>query len=266
MPNLIVVGSGIKSIAHLTEEAKRVIHNSDKVLYLVNEDNLKDWIERESKNAESLEPIYFQYSKRVDAYHNITLHIINEYHRVRNLCVVFYGHPAILTESVLNAVRQIKAENGNATILPGISAMDCLFSDLEIDPGEHGCFSIDATELLIYERTIDVSSHVILWQIANLGMHDTLTTNKLAILEDYLESYYPRNQLVCIYEAAVLPMFKARIEWIELHELKLSDIKTTSTLYIPPAAKKKLSQKYLDLLEIDTQNYQLSTELNTSPE
>ena len=65
MPNLVVVGSGIKSIAHLTEETKRVIQNADKVLYLVNEDNLKTWINRESKEAESLEPIYFNYPKRI---------------------------------------------------------------------------------------------------------------------------------------------------------------------------------------------------------
>ena len=266
MPNLVVVGSGIKSIAHLTEETKRVIQNADKVLYLVNEDNLKTWINRESKEAESLEPIYFNYPKRIDAYHHLTLHIVNEYRRVKNLCVVFYGHPTVFADSALNAVKIIKAENGKASVLPAVSAMDCLFSDLQIDPGEHGCFSIDATELLLYERSIDVASHLILWQVAGLASHDMQLTKKLVVLEDYLRNYYPSQQLVCIYEAAILPSLKARVEWIKLDALCQTEIKPMSTLYVPPATKMKLSPMYLELLGINVQNYQLSTELDTSSE
>ncbi|HRD69005.1 MAG TPA: SAM-dependent methyltransferase [Legionella sp.] len=264
MPNLIVVGSGIKSISHLTEETKRVIQNSDKVLYLVNENNLKAWIEREAKFAESLEPIYFNSPKRIDAYHNITQCIINEYERVNNLCVVFYGHPTVFASSALTAVEKVKAMRGNAIILPAVSAMDCLFSELRIDPGERGCFSIDATELLLYERVLDIFSHVILWQLFNLGMHDRQFTSKLYILVDYLNSYYPIDHPVCLYEGAMLPTQKSRVEWIKLEQLKNAEIKPTSTLYIKPVIQKQISTKYLKLLEINIEDYVLSAELNTS--
>lgn len=106
------------------------------MLYLVNEEIFKSWICRESKEAESLEPIYFNYPKRIDTYYHLTSYMINEYHRVKNLCVVFYGHPTVFAASALNAVKQIQAESGQARILPAISAMDCLFSDLQVDPGE----------------------------------------------------------------------------------------------------------------------------------
>lgn len=264
MHTLIVVGSGIKSIAHLTEETKRVIQRADKVLYLVNEDSLKEWIGREAKEAESLESIYSNSDKRVDAYHNITTHIISEYQRVKNLCVVFYGHPTVFAESALSAVKKIRVENGNAVILPAVSSMDCLFSDLQVDPGDQGCFAIDATELLIYERRVDVYAHIILWQISNLGMHDTKQTQKLNILCDYLRTYYLDEQLVCIYEAAILPTQKPRIEWIKLRELKQAVVTAVSTLYIPPITKQDVSQKYLDLLGMDAQNFKLSNESRTS--
>ena len=127
MHTLIVVGSGIKSIAHLTQETKKVVQNADKVLYLVNEESLKTWISREAKEAESLEPIYFSSDKRVDAYHNITAYIVDEYQKVKNLCVVFYGHPVVFAESALNAVKKIRAENGNAIILPAISSMERIY-------------------------------------------------------------------------------------------------------------------------------------------
>jgi tetrapyrrole methylase family protein/MazG family protein len=265
MHTLIVVGSGIKSIAHLTEETKRVIQNADKVLYLVNEENLKAWIDREAKLAESLEPIYFNSPKRVDAYQNITTHIINEYQRVKTLCVVFYGHPVVFADSALNAVKKIREENGNAIILPAVSSMDCLFADLQIDPGDQGCFAIDSTELLIYERRIDVYVHLILWQISNLGMHDTKQTQKLNVLCDYLRTYYLEEQLVCIYEAAILPTQKPRIEWVKLRALKKAVVTSSSTLYIPPITQQSVSKKYLDLLEMDVQNFKLSSNSHTSP-
>ena len=264
MHTLIVVGSGIKSIAHLTEETKRVIQNADKVLYLVNEESLKVWITREAKKAESLEPIYFKSNKRVDAYHHITTHIINEYQKVKNLCVVFYGHPIVFANSALNAVKEIRAGNGNAIILPAVSSMDCLFADLQIDPGDQGCFAIDATELLIYERRVDIYAHVILWQISNLGMPDTNKTKKLNVLCDYLRNYYLEEQPMCIYEAAVLPTQKPRIEWLKLPDLNHAEVNPISTLYIPPITQRVVSNKYLDLLAMNVRNFKLSGDSHTS--
>ena len=260
MHTLIVVGSGIKSIAHVTEETKRVIQNANKVLYLVNEEHLKDWIQREAKEAESLEPIYFSSDKRVDAYQKITAYIIGEYRKFNSLCVVFYGHPVVFAHSALSAVQKIKAEHGNAVILPAVSSMDCFFADVHVDPGNQGCFAIDATELLIYERHVDVYAHVILWQIANLGMPDLKKTQKLNVLSDYLRDYYLEEQPVCIYEAAVLPLQKPRVEWIKLKELYRVDVSPISTLYIPPASPPVVSTKYLELLEMDARDFKSSSE------
>ncbi|HAT1815655.1 SAM-dependent methyltransferase [Legionella pneumophila serogroup 1] len=250
MHKLIVVGSGIKSISHLTEETKRVIQEADKVLYLVNEDILKQWIQREAKNSESLDSIYFSSDKRIEAYQALTNHIIEEYLKVSTLCVVFYGHPSIFADSALNAVREIKKNSGEAIILPAVSAQDCLFSDLEIDPGDQGCFSIEATELVLFERNIDIYGHLILWQVANFGRIDGEQTNTLSILKDYLYGYYPADYSICLYEAPSLPTYRPRIDWIQLCKLDQAVISSITSVYIPPIKKKALSNKYLRLLNL----------------
>ncbi|BCZ98029.1 TPA: methylase [Legionella pneumophila] len=250
MHKLIVVGSGIKSISHLTEETKRVIQNADKVLYLVNEDNLKQWIQREAKNSESLDSIYFSSEKRIEAYQSLTNYIIEQYKKVSILCVVFYGHPTFFADSALNAVRQIKKNGGEAIILPAVSAQDCLFSDLEIDPGDQGCFSIEATELVLFERCIDVRAHLILWQVSNFGRTDGKKTNNLSILKDYLIDYYPEDYSICLYEAPSLPTCSPRIEWIQLGHMDQFDISLITTAYIPPIENKPISNKYLRLLNL----------------
>ncbi|VEG89601.1 SAM-dependent methyltransferase [Legionella spiritensis] len=254
MPKLIVVGSGIKSISHLTEETKRVIQNADKVLYLCNEDNLKQWIQKEARCSESLDSIYFSSEQRIDAYQAITDHIIEEYAKVSILCVVFYGHPTVFADSALNAVKQIKKDGGEAVILPAVSAQDCLFSDLEMDPGDRGCFSIEATELVLFERKIDVHSHLMLWQVANFGRTDGKKANKLSILKDYLCGYYPTDFSICLYEASCLPTLLPRIEWILLSNLDKSVINPITTVYIPPLEEKVISSKYLKLLNLTVED------------
>lgn len=266
MHQLIVVGSGIKSVSHITEETKKIIRRADKVLYLVNEELLKTWIKRESILSESLDSIYYSTTKRIDAYNAITNYIVAEYSKFNILCVVFYGHPAVFADSALKAVKRIKLDGGHAVILPAISAMDCLYSDLNIDPGKTGCFSIEATELLIYERKIDIYSHLLLWQAANLGTHDTSYTTKLNILHDYLLEYYTEDHPVCVYEAAQLPTQSPRIEWIKLHKLINASINPISTLYFPPDYNKKLSEKYLTLLNMDLRDFRLSAQTDTSSE
>ncbi|HAT9135725.1 TPA: SAM-dependent methyltransferase [Legionella pneumophila] len=249
MHKLIVVGTGIKSISHLTEETKRIIQKADKVLYLVNEDNIKQWIQREAKQAESLDPIYFSSDQRIEAYQALTNHIIDEYQKVSVLCVVFYGHPTVFADSALNAVRQIKKDGGDAIILPAVSAHDCLFSDLEIDPGSQGCFSIEATELVLFERHIDIHSHILLWQVANFGRTDGKFSDKLSILKNYLCRYYPDDHSVCLYEAASVPTQPPRIEWITLAKIDNIVINSITTVYIPPLEKKAVSKQYLNLLD-----------------
>jgi len=159
--SLIVVGSGIKFISHLTTEAKAYIEQSDKVLYLVNEPAMKCWIQSVNANAESLDPIYTSYQSREQSYWAITEYILEKLRQNQHVCVVLYGHPSIFANPALAAVIKAKQEGYVAKILPGISSEDCLFADLLIDPASHGCLSLEATDLLIHQRNIDVTCHVI---------------------------------------------------------------------------------------------------------
>jgi uncharacterized protein YabN with tetrapyrrole methylase and pyrophosphatase domain len=264
MPKLIIAGSGIKTVSHLTEETVKVIQGVDKVLYLVMENNLKTWVTREAKDSESLDGIYFSNDKRIDSYHQITQHIINEYYKVKSLCVLFYGHPILFAESALKAANIINNEGGEVIILPAISSIDCLISDLQIDPSNQGYYCVDATELLIYEKHINITSHLIIWQGGNLGSYDVNPSNKLDVLCGYLEGYYHNSQAVCVYEASTYPLQKPRIEWTDLNKLPSIQINPQSTLYIPPSKTPFLSKKYLSLLNMNIENFKLSADLDTS--
>lgn len=235
---LVLVGSGIKTLAHLTQEAQTYIEKADFVLYLLNEPVLEKYIKKLNANHESLEPYYFNHTIRNDAYSDIANHILLKASQYHFLTVVLYGHPTVFASPGLTALKKAKALGYETLILPGVSAEDCLFADLEINPGKEGCISIEASEFLFKKRMLDPYSHVLLWQVAMLG-NLTHTTNyqpinvKIALLNKLLHYYSPQHELL-IYEAAIYPGINPKIEKIRLEHLTNRNYSTLSTLYIPP--------------------------------
>jgi len=255
--SLTVVGSGIKFMSQLTTEAKVHIEQSSIVLYLVNEPAMKQWIQKVNPCAESLDDYYTKYKLRSDCYQAITLYILETLRKKQHVCVVLYGHPTVFAKPALDAVIQAKQEGYFARILPGISTEDCLFADLLIDPGSKGCLSFEATDLLIHKRKLDISCHVILWQVSVVGalvharLHDN--TNGIKILLEYLNQFYKLDHQVTLYSAAQYPGFESLIQKVMLKQLPEIQISRTSTLYIPPAQEVLSDREMLNLLGINVE-------------
>lgn len=248
MGKLIVVGTGIKSLSHLTEETKVVISSSDHCLYLVTEKNLKDWIKSESRSSESLEVFFDDSIKRGDIYRNITSYILSEVKKYNSLCVVFYGHPVFFASSALLAVTEHKSNNNEAVILPSISSIDVMWSDLCVDPGSDGCCIFEATDFLVNKRIFDIRSHLVLLQVGVIGGDDLFLRRNANILQSYLEDFYPATHQIILYEASVLPGQQPYVEKINLDKLGESVLSKVSTLYIPPLTKAKQDAKMVSRL------------------
>ena len=122
-----------------------------------------------------------------------------------HVCVAFYGHPCFIAKPALDAVNQALQKKHYAKILPGISAEDCLFADLKINPGDCGYQAYEATDFLIYNRIFSPQSHLVLWQIGFVGNigHPKYNKNKEAIifLVKYLCQFYNLKHTIIIYEA-----------------------------------------------------------------
>lgn len=257
---LVVVGSGIKFLSHLTNEAKIYMAQSDQVLYLVNDPAMKEWIKSNCTNAESLDTLYSTHHLRSFCYLAIKDRILYHLYKQQRVCVVIYGHPTVFAQPALDAVKQAKSEGYDAIILPGISAEACLFADLLINPGTNGCQSFDATDFLIHNRKYDYRSHLILWQVGMIGVlghtrkQDDL--NGIKLLLKYLSQNYMSNHKVILYEAAQYPHFKPRIEELELMQLFSAHISQISTLYVPPACLATADENMIKALGLDNVDLQ----------
>lgn len=254
-PKLILVGSGIKTISHLSLETKNSIENASQVLFLINEPALEQYIRRLNTQHTNLEEIYFENASRSEAYKKITDEIVSScLSNSGQVCVVIYGHPTIFAKPGLDAVRHLENIGINTSILPGISTADCLFADLAINPGSQGCISIDSTEFLCRDEIFTPYSHLILWQPGMIGTqtHEFHSNREqlLDALYKKLRSSYPDNHPVILYEAAIYPGLHPFIEKIKLNKLSEYNFNTLTTIYIPPIKKPKINHQLIDELKI----------------
>jgi uncharacterized protein YabN with tetrapyrrole methylase and pyrophosphatase domain len=237
--SLLIVGVGIKAVRHVTLEARESIKNYDKVLYLIGDPIAEIWIEKLRPDAESLLNFYKDGKNRHKIYSEIVEHTLNYVRRGYNTCLVQYGHPSLFAKLITqSAIEKAHNEGFKADILPGISAEDCLFAELCIDPGDRGCQSFEATNFLVYNRKFDPFCHLILWQIGLIGEFqynpNKNSKSALCVLTDYLKRYYDSKHEVYVYQAARYSICKSLIQRIPLHKLPEAYVDITTTLYIPP--------------------------------
>jgi len=238
--SLIVVGTGYQPATHTTPEALFHIQRANKLFYLVDPVTAL-WLETVNSSAESLEDSYAAGKDRRESYDEMVLRVLKPVRRNLNVCMALYGHPGVFVDPSHEAVRRARSEGFEATMLPGISAEDCLFADLGIDPAS-GCQSFGATDFLLRKRAIDTSSPLVLWQIGAIGVptHKRKQENwsplGLNVLSEVLEQRYGPAHEVVIYEAGRFSLGRPVIQSVPLACLSKAAVTTASTLYVPPIA------------------------------
>jgi hypothetical protein len=238
--SLIVVGTGIRTVGHLTMEAVAWIKQADKVLYVVGDPIAEAMLkELNPAGAESLTVLYAEGKQRLETYNQMIERTLDCVRAGLVTCMACYGHPGVFVYPSHESIRRARAEGYSARMLPGISAEDCLFADLGVDPGISGCQSFEATDFLVNARRIDPTSSVVLWQIGVVG---DATFKKLGydlsampLLVERLLSIYPASHPMYLYEAAVFHGCEPVIRQITAPELNYGGLTAGYTLYIPPA-------------------------------
>lgn len=237
---LIVVGTGIRTVGHLTMEAVAWIKQADKVLYVVGDPVAEAMLrDLNPAGAESLTPLYAEGKQRIETYNQMVERTLECVRQGMLTCMACYGHPGVFVYPSHESIRRARLEGYSARMLPGISSEDCLFADLGVDPGIGGCQSYEATDFLLNGRVIDPSSSVVLWQIGVVGDATYKATgydlSAMPLLVERLLAIYPASHPMYLYEAAVFHGCEPIIRPITAAELASGPLSAGYTLYIPPA-------------------------------
>jgi len=237
--SLACVGMGMTLGSHLTPLARSHIEQADVVFAGLSDGVVEMWLERMHPDVRSLQPYYAERKSRMTTYRQWVELMMTEVRAGKRVCGVFYGHPGIFAWSPHKVIEVARAEGFAAHMEPGISAEDCLYADLGIDPGRFGCQHFEASQLLFYERKIDPTGYLVLWQVGLVG---DLSLKRFStgaayrqLLVDVLSRDYPLDHEIIVYRGATLPIQKPRIQRIALRDLPVVTLTAEETVVLPPA-------------------------------
>jgi uncharacterized protein YabN with tetrapyrrole methylase and pyrophosphatase domain len=240
--SLVVIGTGI-CVGHLTMEARGWIASSDKVLYCVADAATERLILKLKPDAESMYVFYGEGKPRRETYQQMTDRTLECVRAGQQVCVAYYGHPGVFVAPGHRSIKIAREEGYSARMLPAVSSLDCLFSDLGFDPST-GCQMFEATDFLLRRRQIDVHSHLILWQVAATGdlafSYNGFDGKHVPTVVDYLLEKYPTDHEVTIYEASQFPICDPVIRQTKLADLPKERLTGISTVYVPPLERSYL--------------------------
>jgi hypothetical protein len=253
--SLTVVGTGYLFGAHMTAEATRSLETADKVFHAVSDPFTEKWLTSLNPTAESLRTSYAVGKHRRHTYEEMVERMLTPVRKGMNVCTAFYGHPGVCASPTHEAIRRARKEGYDAVMLPGISAEDCLFADLNVDPST-GCQTFEATNFVTRRRKPDPSLALILWQIGLIGIgtfHDEALWNPrgLQVLTDVLRETYPARHKVTVYQTRCVPLLDSVIDRMSLSRLPKANVTIASLLYVPPLYKAPVDSKMKAMLGYD---------------
>ncbi|MBY4599386.1 hypothetical protein K3217_28090 [bacterium BD-1] len=250
--SLACVGLGMMLGAHLTPRALGHIEQADVVFLAVSDPLVEQWAQGLHPDVRSLQPLYAEGKSRQDTYREMVGLMLAEVRAGKRVCGAFYGHPGVFAQAPHRAIAQAREEGFEAVMEPGVSAEDCLYADLGIDPGEFGCQHYEASQLMFYQRRLDTSAWLVIWQPGVAGDRSyrrfSTTASHRRLLLDLLAADYPLDHPCTIYEAATLPFQAPRIERVPLGALADARMQAQSTLVLPPATPLRRNERMLERL------------------
>jgi precorrin-3B methylase len=236
--SLVCVGIGMTLGSHITPLARSYIETSDVVFAGLSDGIIELWLAKLRPDVRSLQSFYREGKSRSDTYQQMVEAMLTEVRAGKRVCGAFYGHPGVFALPTHRAIEIARREGFSAHMEPGVSAEDCLYADLGIDPGKYGCQHYEASQFMFYRRRIDTSAYLVLWQVGVAGDQSFARFSTGAayrqVLVDVLARDYDPEHEVILYKAATLPVYQPRIERLQLRSLPAANIDMHVTLVIPP--------------------------------
>ena len=238
--SLVCVGVGMTLGSHLTPLSRSYIEKADVVFTALSDGIIELWIAKMNRDVRSLQQYYREGKSRRETYEQMVQAMLAEVRAGKQVCGAFYGHPGVFALPSHKAIELARSEGYVAHMEPGVSAEDCLYADLGIDPGQYGCQHYEASQLLFHKRRIDPSAYLIVWQVGvagdkSLARFSTGSAYR-QVLVDVLARDYPLTHEVILYRATTLPMQRSRMERVKLGDLPTAAVDMHVTMVVPPAA------------------------------
>ena len=249
--DIYIVGLGIVHLEQITPEVDNAISKSKTTLFVERGHGIKAYLQSKCRNIIDLTGLYSEDGDRQETYRRMAAATIQAALDNPPVTLALYGHPLIYSYPPFLVKEMAKRLALRTKTLPGISALDCLFVDLGIDPAMNGLQMFEATELLLRDRPLFPDVPAVLWQIGALetGLFSTRpsTAERFTRFTAHLLKFYSRDHTVFAVHSSTHPLLRSEIFRFKIDEMEsyAPALHAGFTLYIPPVSMRPIADQQL---------------------
>lgn len=251
-PDVYVAGCGIVDIRQLTKEAEAAIREAECVYMYYYNQAINNYVEAIASDVVFVTEEYDGDTHRGEIYRRIADRVVGGAESVDDpVTFLTYGHPFVFVTPTKFIVEAAEERGLDVRVMPGISAADCLFVDLRLDPAANGIQMFEATDLLLREFDLNPDVPALLWQVGAVETSfystDPSEPERFSRIREYLQQFYPDDHPVYLAKTAQFGFDESEILEYALDELESIHevVSIAHTLYVPPVRERPVQNEEL---------------------
>lgn len=238
--DIAIVGLGIVGVHQITREVEETIRRSTEIFVTGSAIGVIEYLKTLCPQVTDLTSQYEIGSHRIEIYRRMASDVVAAAVENPTVCFATYGHPNLYCYPTTLIQRSAKLLDLKTQVLPGISSLDTLLSDLGIDPGFDGLQIYEATDLLIRRRPLqtDVACVIVQAPVVMDAYNSPGKQNidNLTLFQDHLLQFYPPEHEAVFVISKTHPLFEPIAQKFPLGKLAVAirNGSNLGTLFIPP--------------------------------
>ncbi|MUV50273.1 MULTISPECIES: SAM-dependent methyltransferase [Haloarcula] len=261
--DIYIIGTGMVGYTQLTREAENALQASERVYLLDGQPMVENHIkETYTEDVVMLNREYNEGEDRVATYDRMSEEVLKGATEVDGpITFALYGHPMIFVNPSRSVIRQGREQGLNVEVQPGISAIDCVYSDIAFDPAANGVQMFEATDLLLREWELNPEVPAMIWQVSvvETDRHTEKRSkeSRFTRFKEYLQNFYPEDHTGYLLQTATYPIAES-----QRHEFEISNLEQMAPildkgyyiLHLPPINERDLQNEEL-LQEVRSEDH-----------
>lgn len=241
----------MKGAHHLTRECEEVVRRCNETFTIDQGTGVVSYLRELTPKVMDLSSRFGPQTHRMSAYRVIASEVVAAALERPPVCFATYGHPKMYSYPTMLIQQAAAILDLRLTVLPGISFLDTLITDIGADPGLDGLQLYEATDLLMRLRPLQTDVALVIVQAPVVGDPRLTPTSEnlsnLKLLQDYLLKFYPAEHQISFVVSSTHPLLKPVVQRFPLGSLAkaLSQGSQSGTLYVPPVGRRAIADQKL---------------------
>jgi precorrin-2 methylase len=248
---IALVGLGVNGAHQFTREAEDALRRSTHVFMTDMAPGVVKQVRTMGADVTNLYTKYAPGKHRIEIYREMASTVVSAALEQPPVAFATYGHPKLYCYPSALIQRAARLLDLRVSVLPGISSLDTLMVDLDLDPAMEGLQVYEATDLIVRNRPIQPDATCVILQAAialdpyNNPGHPS--ADGLELLQRHVLQFYPASHRGVLLVSATHPLLEPIRVSFALGDLAaaVASASNVATLIIPPAHTRPVADQRL---------------------